>query len=771
MNGAMRASPLLPLLRGLALPMLFACGCSAAATPPACPKEGAGPEGAGTAAQAPPARLAILPEDKSPVTFERMAAFPDPGWNVPLSVSFSPDKKSLVYLASEGEAGLEKALFTFDLEKKAARLLFRAKDLLPADKPLSREEELRRERTRQRTTGVTSYVWAESENAMVVPLGGDLFFRAADGKSAQLTRTDDPEIDPKLCKKGEKVVFVRGSELFAIDTATKKEVALTKGAPPGVTHGQSDFNGQEELDEESGFWISPTCEKVAYLEVDERHVGVHHVLGYRQKKQDLMEQRYPASGEKNPVVRIGIADVASKKTTWVKLPDDKERYYGRFAWAPDGSALFFEGLSRDQKSVTLYRADSKVGAATELATVTSPVWVELSEVRMLEKSPALLWSAPKDGHNHLETRDRATGKVVTQLTQGPWDVTSVQAIDEEQGLVYFTATKESPIERHLYKVPLKGGEPVRLTAERGVHATQVSPKGGVYVDIHSARDRAPQAAVRDLTGAIVGALPVPADKDMDALKLRPREMVSFKGPSGDTLYGALLKPRDVQPGSKHPVVIHVYGGPGVQTVFDMWSPSLFWQHLADRGFVVFQVDNRGSTGRGPAFEHPIANQLGKVELEDQLAGVSYLKTLPFVDASRIGIYGASYGGFMTALAMFKAPDVFKVGVSAAPVTDWQLYDTAYTERYMGTPKGNAAGYEASDLTKMVGGLTGKLLLIHALMDENVHFQSSAQLIDALVAATKPFDLLVFPGERHGYRSPPARKYALRKVVTYFADNL
>jgi dipeptidyl-peptidase-4 len=371
----------------------------------------------------------------------------------------------------------------------------------------------------------------------------------------------------------------------------------------------------------------------------------------------------------------------------------------------------------------------------------------------------------------LETRDRATGKVQAQLTQGPWDVTGVQAVDEDQGVVYFTATKESPLERQLYKVPLKGGEPVRLTSERGVHVTQVSPKAGVYVDIHSARDRAPKAVVRDMTGAILGALPVPEDKEIDALKVRPREMVSFKGPSGDTLYGALLAPRDAKPGDKHPVIVHVYGGPGVQTVLDMWSPSLFWQHLADRGFVVFQMDNRGSTGRGPAFEHPIANRLGKVEMEDQLAGVAYLKTLPYVDGSRMGIYGASYGGFMTALAMFDAPGVFQVGVSAAPVTEWQLYDTAYTERYMGTPKGNAAGYDASDLTKKVGGLTGKLLLVHALMDENVHFQNSADLIDALVNANKPFDLLVFPGERHGYRSPPARKYALRKVVGYFADNL
>ncbi len=768
----MRAS--LPL-RSLALSVLFAfggvCGCSGAAPPPACPSNGPAPGASVSPAASAPAKFAILPEAASPVTFERMAAFPVPGWNVPRAVSFAPDKKSLVYLASEA-AGMEMALFAFDLDKKASRVLLRAKDLLPTDKPLSREEELRRERTRQRITGITSYVWAESDNAMVVPLGGDLFFRAADGTSVQLTRTDEPELDPKLCKKAEKVVFVRGSELVAIDPASKKETALTKGAPDGVTRGQSDFNGQEELDEESGFWISPGCDKVAYLEVDERKVGIHHVLGYRKKKPDLMEQRYPAAGERNPSVRIGIADIASKKTTWVTVPGDKERYFGRFAWAPDGSALFFEGLARDQKSVTLYRVDAKGGAATELATETSPVWVELADIHMLEKSPTLVWSVAREGHIHLETRDRATGKVAKQLTQGPWDVTGVQAIDEEKGLLYFTATKESPLERQLYKVPLTGGEPARVTTERGVHAVKVSAKAGAYIDIHSAGDRRPQAVVRDLAGAVLGALPVPEDKDIDAMKLRPREMVSFKNPaSGDTFHGALLKPRDLQPGVKYPVVVNVYGGPGVQTVFDEWTPSLFWQHMADRGIVVFQMDNRGSTGRGPAFEHPIAGQLGKVELQDQLAGVEYLKTLPFVDGSRIGITGGSYGGFMTALAMFEAPGVFKVGVCGAPVSEWQLYDTAYTERYMGTPGSNPTGYEGSDLTKKVGGLQGKFLLIHALMDENVHFQNSADLMDALVVANKPFDLLVFPGERHGYRSPPARTYALRKTVTYFADNL
>lgn len=760
--------------RSTALPLLLACGCGAASPDPACPKDDpakAAAHSSSSPLEQPSSTFKILPEDRSPIGFDRMAQLPEPGWTVPRGVGFTPDHKSFLYLAAESTGSLEMALFAFDLDKKAPRLLLRAKDLLASDKPLSREEELRRERTRQRITGITGVVGAESVSTLVVPLGGDLFLRTADGKNVQLTKTAEPELDPKVCKNAEKIFFVRGSELFAIDPSGKGEVALTKGAPEGVTHGQSDFNGQEELEEESGYWPAPGCDKVAYLEVDERKVSIHTVLGYRGKKPDRMEQRYPASGETNPSVRIGIVDLKSKKTNWVKVPGDADRYFARFAWSPDGSALFFQSLDRAQKRLTLHRVDSKVGIATELATLTSPAWIDLSDVHMLEKSTGILWSAEKDGHTHLEIRDRSTGKVTTQLTQGPWDVTSVQSVDEEQGVVYFTATKESPVERHLYKVPLKGGDPVRITSDHGVHTAQVDPRAGVYVDLHSARDRPPSVAVRDLTGGIVGALPVPADPEIQSLKLRPREIVTIKGPSGDTLYGALLRPREEKPGDKHPVIVDIYGGPGAQTVLDRWAPNLFYQHLADRGFAVFQLDNRGSEGRGPAFAHPIQNQLGKVELEDQLAGIAYLKTLPFIDPARIGIHGGSYGGFMTAYAMFQAPDVFKVGVAAAPVTEWQLYDTAYTERYMGTPKSNPTGYDAADLTKLVRGLKGKLLLIHALMDENVHFQNTADLVDALVLENKPFDLLVYPGERHGFRSPPARKYAMRKIAAYFADNL
>ncbi|HVY46288.1 MAG TPA: S9 family peptidase, partial [Minicystis sp.] len=252
--------------------------------------------------------------------------------------------------------------------------------------------------------------------------------------------------------------------------------------------------------------------------------------------------------------------------------------------------------------------------------------------------------------------------------------------------------------------------------------------------------------------------------------LRPAKLVTIER-EGVELHGALLEPRHVDPHVRYPVLVYVYGGPGVQQVLDRWSPRLFWQHLADRGVVVFQLDNRGSSGRGRAFEAPIAGRLGEVELGDQLAGLDELAKLPFCDVSRAAIYGHSYGGFMAALAMLKAPGKFRVGVAGSPVTDWRLYDTGYTERYMGTPASNPAGYAASDLAGSAKHLAGRLLLVHALMDENVHFANTAHLVEALIEAGKPVDTFVFPGERHGYRSNAARAYAPEHVAQYLVEHL
>ncbi|WP_050436231.1 S9 family peptidase [Chondromyces crocatus] len=759
-------------LAWLALLPVLTPACSPPAVTPA-PRDAASPPTSKEAPRAPSDRPAILGPEASAITFDRLAKFSEPGWHVPRGVAYSPDGKLLTYLASEAKDD-QMALFAFDLQTKSSKVLLRASDLVKEEKPLSREEELRRERQRKKIVGVTQYGWARRAPVMLVPHGGDVFVRAESGAITRLTETPSPEIDPQICEGGEKVGFVRDGELFIIDVATRRETQLTKGAPAGVTRGLSDYVAQEEFDEPSGFWLSPDCTRLAYLEVDERQVGLHPIVGFRGGQPDLMQQRYPEAGGRNPQVRAGILDLKTRRTSWLTWPKGKEaeeRYLVRFTWSPDSKSLWFQSLDREQKHLALLRADAATGATSEVLGQSSKTWIDPGELRFLERSPRFLWTTAVDGHDHLSLHEVGTGARVAQLTSGSWDVNAIKGVDEEKGQVLFTGSRDTPLENHLYVVPLAGGEPKRLTTEHSDHAVAVSRNGSGWTDMHSAVDRPPQVEIRAADGSLLGALPTPEDPEIKALRIRAPELITVRGPSGDTLHGALLKPRAVEDGKRYPVIVMVYGGPGVQTIRNGWYPRLLWQHLADRGFGVFALDNRGSSGRGPAFASTLYGRLGEVELADQLAGVGYLRSLSWVNPDRIGVYGHSYGGYMSILSMLKAPDHFRVGVAGAPVTDWRLYDTGYTERFMGLPAKNADGYKASSLIPLAPNLQGKLLLVHALMDENVHFQNSAELIDALVAADRTFDLLVLPGERHGYRTPASKRYVNRRVVDYFIEHL
>jgi dipeptidyl-peptidase 4 len=707
----------------------------------------------------------------SNIGFERIAAFPAPGWQIPRHARLSPDGKTVTYLQSESGSD-EMALFALDMNAGSHAVLLRAADLVDADRPMSREEELRRERQRKRIKGVTGYAWASKADVMLLPLGGNVYIRGADGAVKQLTTSPEPEIDPRITADGSKVAFARGRELYVVDVASGKETQLSKGAPEGVTRGQSDFNGQEEFGEAHGLWWSPKGDRLAYLEVDEREVGRIPVMGYR-KGADLQHHRYPRTGTANPKSKIGLVDARGGATRWIELPASKlwdaaDQYLGRVAFSHDGSALYLQRLSRDQRQLALVRVDVASGKASHIIEESDEAWLDLSDMRPLQDG-SILWTAYRKGHRHLERRNGQTGALESTLTSGDWDVHHLVGADDQRAL--FVANADAPLERQLYAVPLAGGSMTRLTSERGVHDIESSDASKGFVDIHSANDRPPAATIRDATGKSIGSIPVERGSDFDALQLRPPELVTVKGDGAPDLHGALLKPRHMKDGVRYPLIVMVYGGPGVQTVLDMWNPRPLWQHLADRGFVIWQVDNRGSKGRGHDFETPVYLDLGKVELADQLRGLDHVSALPFVNAERVGIYGHSYGGYMTLMAMLRAADRFKVGVSGSPVTDWRYYDTGYTERYMGTPQSNTAGYDAAALLDEADRLRGKLFILHALMDENVHFEHTAAMIDALVAADKDFDLLVFPGERHGYRSPQARRYAYRRVVDYFVEHL
>lgn len=710
----------------------------------------------------------LLPEAASQITFEDMARFPEPGWQVPRALGFSPDGSSVTFLMSE--SGTEQmSLFALDERDSTPRLLVRASQLESAQER-SLAEELRDERQRKRIKGITQYQWAAKKDVMLVPMGTNLFLVTKAGSVSTVREGTDVPIDPKICADGSRIAYSLGSELAVLDVTKREEKTLTKGAPRGVTRGQSDFNAQEEFDEPSGHFFSPDCRQLVYLEVDESGVAEVPVLGHRGGKPALELQKYPEAGKANPKVSMRVVDLETTKEQRIPLP---EAYLGRLEFVSD-SAFVVSLLDRAQRKLEIARVD--LGKTIRVTKIherrVERGWINLSDVAVSSDGKTVVTVAERDGHDHLLAIDSQGARAERFITGGDWDVTDLIASSATRPAVFFSSNRTNPIGRTIHELDPSTGSERSIADQQGITVATFSRSGDTVAMLHSDVTSPPWMSLRRAGGTT--RVELPADPQLVRLhkSIRTPELVRVERPGLPTLHGALLPPRVVDPTRKYPLVVMVYGGPGAQTVLDRWSPRLHWQHLADRGFYVLQVDNRGSAGRGPAFEQAIYGSLGKVELEDQIAAIAdVVARTPTIDHTRVGIYGHSYGGFLAAHAMLTPGSRFAIGVAGSPVTDWRLYDSAYTERYMGLPSENAAGYEASRLAARASELQGRLVLVHALMDENVHFQNSADLVDALVTAGKDFDMFVFPGERHGYRSKGARTHAFRLVTRALVDAL
>lgn len=711
---------------------------------------------------------------KRPVDAAAVAQFPAPGTVVPGAFAFTPDGKALTYLKSE-TAGPNRVLWRVDVDGGKPRVVARPPGSGDTDTNVSQAEALRRERMRLRDTGITQVVRAEKADVAVVPLRGDLYLLRGDRPLEQVTKTPSPEIDPRLTPDGAKVAFVRDDELYVIDLDSKKETKLTSGAEPGLTHGVAEFVAQEEMERFTGFWWAPDGSKIAYQETDERHIPLYSIVHQGGESWSVETHRYPFAGEANAKVRLGVVPASGGETRWLELADPKEEIYlARVNWQSP-TALLVQTLSRDQKTLKLLRIDVESGRRTELLKETSDTWVNLhAHLRVLDKPEGFLWSSERTGFRHLEVRDR-DGKLVRVLTSGDWPVDEVLAVDEARGEVWFSAGKDDPRQLHAYRVAFDGGPVERVTCEPGTHKVVVSKDGAHFVDVASSLDTPPVTTLRDRTGKAVATLD-DAGKDprVAALRLTPPVLTEFKNRDGLTLYGAYYAPRSKALGEKAPLVVIVYGGPHVQTVTNAWAMTadLNAQFLAERGFAVWKADNRGSSRRGHAFEAAIDRNMGSVEVRDQVDGVKFAAaSWPEVDAARVGVTGGSYGGYMTLRCLALAPDVFKAGVSVAPVTDWDGYDTCYTERYMGTPKNNPEGYKAASVLTRAGDIKGGLLLIHGLLDENVHYRHTARLVTALIAAGTYFEILPMPDSRHGSRREEDRKYIAGRTAAFFEAKL
>lgn len=618
-----------------------------------------------------------------------------------------------------------------------------------------------------RRVGTNSFEWAQNSRDALAAVDGDLFFVNASGKSVQLTKTDEEEEDPKLSPDGTRILYRSRSNLFLLDVASKKVTALTSDGTETLLNGQLDWVYPEELDLNTASWWSPDSKKIAFLQFDVSKEFMYpqsDLLGERAQEEP---QRYPQAGTPNALVRIGIIDVATREIKWMDLGSTEKSLLARVIWLPDSKTVAVERLSRVQDKLELLFCDVENGKAHTVLTEKSKDWINFTDNFRPLESGEFLWTSEASGFRHIY-RYSAKGKLLNQITDGDWEVRGIAAVDEGKRMIRFVSSEASPLEAQLYAVSFDGGAAKRLTTEEGWHTIHSNADGSAFVDVFSSFNTPPQAILKNGAGERVKVL-AEADKSaMDEYTLLPSEIVKIQAGNGATLYGRLTKPLNYVAGTKYPLIVEVYGGPGVQQVRNQWYGVNWRQMMAQKGYVVFSLDNQGSAGRGHAFEAPVYHNLGAQEVSDQKAGVAYLIQQGLVDPERVGITGWSYGGYMTIHSLLFAPDVFKVGVAGAPVTDWRNYDTIYTERYMGLPETEGARYDAASNVHNAEKLRGKLLIVHNFEDDNVLFQNSMQMANALEHADKMFYMQIYPQKTHGVSGELRRP--LEEMTTEFFDS-
>lgn len=624
-----------------------------------------------------------------------------------------------------------------------------------------------------RRVDASAFSWSNSGKEILLSAGGDIFLLRADSRKwEQLTDSPEVEEDAKLSPDGASVAYRVGDDLYVLDVASKKTKRLTFDGTPVLMNGKLDWVYPEELELGTAFWWSPDSRRIAYLQFDTAREFVYPQVDLTGTRAVAEPQRYPQAGTPNADVRLGVVEVEAEKplTRWMDLGDTRDALLARVDWIPGTTEMLVERLNRVQNKLDVMRADAGSGAVKVILRESDPAWINAGNIyRLLSNGKEFLWSSERDGYRHLYLYS-TDGKLESRITQGQWVVTALDAVDEKSRQVYYESNEESPLERQLYRAGLDGKGRTRLTREPGTHNVTMSPACDYYLDRYSSAANPPETSLHSTAGDDTVVLRPANRKFLEEYDVQPGVFLKVSATDGTALYAHLVKPRGFEEGKKYPVIVMVYGGPGVQSVVDEWRGADREQVFAARGFVVWQLDNRGSSGRGHAFETPLYRRFGKAELADQLDGIHYLVKQGFVDAGRIGITGWSYGGYMTLYSMLNAPEVFRAGVAGAPVTNWHNYDTIYTERYLGLPSENEEGYRTSSAVTYAGKLDGKLLILHNIEDDNVLFQNTMQMAGALEEANRPFRMVVYPQKTHGVTGKAARHLA-ETILDFFVQNL
>jgi dipeptidyl-peptidase-4 len=706
------------------------------------------------------------------LTVERIYSQPSLSGRLTRGLAWTPDGKLLSYFETKGTGKETKTeLWGMDAASGERRLLVEADKLdsiLPTD--TSRPTQ---------ATGLgrrppSQYQWAPDGAGILFQGPTALAWLDIKSQAGRTLVSGKAAIaDPKISPDGRFVSYVRDHNLWLVSVADGKERTLTQGGTEEIRRGELDWVYPEELEIKTAYWWAPDSSAIAYLEMDERKVSQYPMVDFSSPSGEAEMERYPAAGGANPVVRVFVASLSGGEPRAFDMGAETDIYIPRVNWLTDSKHLAIQRLNRTQTALDLLIAETATGKTRAVLSETDPNWINVSDdLYFLKDGKRFLWSSERSGYRHLYLFD-LEGKQLAQLTKGEWEVSAVDAVDEAKGLVYFTATEKSPLERQLYRIAFDATGFTRLTKEAGTHAAVLAPNTAAFYDTFSNAAAPQRQDLYRADGSRITTINENKIAELGDYHLSPMEFLIVKSRDGALLNASIIKPPDFNPQKRYPVLVYTYGGPHAQVVRNAWGGANFLWHelMAQKGYIVFSVDNRGSAGRGHAFETPLHFRMGAQELSDQRDGVQYLKSLPYVDANRIGIWGWSYGGHMTLHAMFEGGDDFKVGFAGGPVTDWRYYDSIYTERYLGLPQKNEKGYQDSSPVKYAAQLKGKLLIAHGTGDDNVHFANTLSVMNDLIEAGKYVEVLAFPGRGHGVSDPAARRVLMRRVTQFFLDNL
>ncbi len=598
-------------------------------------------------------------------------------------------------------------------------------------------------------------------------------YEVATKKLTALANGDDNLRNVKLSPDGEKVGYVQEYNIYVVDLASGKKKAITKDGNENILNGEPDWVYEEEFSLADAWHWSPDGSKIAFWRTDQGRVKNFYLVDELHQYNEISPLKYPKAGEKNAIVQIGMADVNSGNTVWADLGEETNMYIPRIFWTNDGGQLAVMRLNRHQNFMELLMINPETGEGNVVIADEDEAWLDVDhKMAFLQQKEQIVWTSEKSGFRHIYIQDY-DGNQINQITDGDWEVSDIVGIDEKKDFVYFYGKKDSHLEQNLYRVKLNGKKLENISGQGGWHTAKFSPDYEYFVGSYSNVSTPTQISLRKSDGTFVRMLEENAIAAMKEYNMVFPEFLTFTTTDGTELHGYMMKPHDFDPAKKYPVLVYGYGGPASQIVLNRWggNRTLWHQYMTEQGYIVFCVDNRGTGGRGKAFKNLAYGDLSKWAVHDQIEGAKYLATLPYVDADRLGFWGWSGGGYLTLMMLTRGADYFKAGVSVAPVSDFRLYDTIWTERYMGLPGENEDGYKDANALNYAGLLEGDLLIVHGTGDDNVHYQNALQMINALQAKNKQFEMMLYANRNHRISGGNTQLHLFTKISRFLKESL